>query len=71
MQLPPTAKHPEVRLIPVPKVLVAVVLMFIVLAPVFPRDRVVPGEVVPMPTFDPKYALPVVVAPPDMVSPPA
>ncbi len=33
-------------------------------------DRLAHGDVVPIPTLPPKYAFPVVVAPPDMVSPP-
>ena len=36
---------------PVPKVEVAVGLIFMVLAPVLPRERRVPGLVVPMPTL--------------------
>ena len=55
MHSPLRAKHPEVMLMPVPKVEVAVAEMLMVLAPVLPRDRSVPGLVVPMPT------LPVVV----------
>lgn len=34
-------------------------------------EKSVPGVVVPMPTFPPKYALPVVVEPPEIVNPPA
>ena len=33
-------------------------------------DKVVNGDVVPIPIVPAKYALPVVVAPPEMVSPP-
>ena len=48
-QVPFTAKQPDVRLMPVPNVEVAVLLMLIVFAPVPPSERSVPGVVVPMP----------------------
>ena len=50
-QVPPIAKQPVVRLMPEPKVLVAVALMLMVFAPVLPSERSVPGLVVPMPTL--------------------
>src|SRR3989344_4431489 len=50
-QVPSIAKQPVLMLRPRPKVEVAVVLMLMVSAPVLPRERSEPGEVVPMPTL--------------------
>ncbi len=44
-------KHPDFKLIPEPKVDVAVAEILMVFAPVFPRERRVPGVVVPIPTL--------------------
>jgi hypothetical protein len=48
---PLIAKHPVWILSPLPKVEVAVAEILIVSFPVLPRERSVPGVVVPMPTF--------------------
>ena len=63
-QVPLIAKQPVRMFSPEPNVEVAVVEMFIVFAPVSPRERMDPGVVVPMPTLPPKvarYVVPVVV----------
>ena len=52
-QVPFIAKHPVRISSPEPNVEVAVAEIFIVLAPVLPRERSVPGVVVPMPTLPP------------------
>ena len=49
IQVPLIAKQPVRRLIPEPKVEVAVVERFMVSLPVLPRERILPGVVVPRP----------------------
>jgi hypothetical protein len=48
-QVPFTEKQPVLKLIPDPKVDVAVAEILIVLLPVLPMEREVPGVVVPIP----------------------
>ena len=50
MQAPPIEKQPVFRLMPVPKVEVAVLEILMALDPV-PRERMVPGVEVPSPTY--------------------
>ena len=51
IHVPLIEKQPVKTFIPEPKVEVAVGDIFMVLAPVLPRERSVPGVVVPMPTL--------------------
>jgi hypothetical protein len=51
IHVPLTAKQPVRRFIPVPNVEVAAAEILIVFAPVSPIERMVPGVVVPIPTY--------------------